>query len=309
MKTIIAIFKTRRLIPLIIVLAIASILLSYGIYLSKPRLSPGDRIRDIEYLAQWAKDYSPFVELNEKLKDLPSYEALLPKYVKWAKQAEDDLEFARIAYGYASLIGASGHFYILPGEKKLWFFKSKAAYWHKLFHKQSIVYPPFSLIKIGNEYLTEADYIFDNGCIPQGSKILSVNGMSSQDYLAYLKDSTWVRFVAGRTENLDSRLLLVNEGKDFTGWKISFLLPNQKTLKHFVPTVHGRNPYTSEFIDISKGNCVCLSLTDDVGYIRLKSLAPKHVKPDRETIHAFFEESAGKYFSHMASSDFKWKAA
>ena len=55
-----------------------------------PKLTAEDRKKDIEYLAQWAKDYSPFVKLGEKHKGLSSYEALKPKYLKLAEQAQNN---------------------------------------------------------------------------------------------------------------------------------------------------------------------------------------------------------------------------
>ena len=41
------------------------------------KLTANDRKQDIEYLANWAHDYSPFVNLNEKQKGIPSYEECL----------------------------------------------------------------------------------------------------------------------------------------------------------------------------------------------------------------------------------------
>ena len=149
MKRRIAIPRTRKFIPFIVILAIGSISLTCSIYLSRPRLTPEERKRDIEYLAQWAKDYSPFVELNEKLKGVASYEALKPKYVEWAIHAKDNIEFAQITYSYASIIGASGHSYIFRGNDRKWFLGSKSAYWHKLFYERRIAYPPFLLVKKG----------------------------------------------------------------------------------------------------------------------------------------------------------------
>ena len=295
MERIIAILKILGLALFIIIFAIGFILLGCSIYLSKPRLTPEDRKRDVEYLAQWAKYYSPFVELNEKLKDVPSYEALKPKYVEWAIHAKDNIEFVQIIHGYASLIGASGHSYIFRGNDRKWFFGSKPAYWHKLFYEHSIAYPPFLLTKMGSEYITQTDYMSDNTHIPKGSKVLAVNGMTCQAYLEYIKRNTCVRYVADRTENLDRRLLLVNEGRDFRGWEISFQLPDQTTVSCFVPVSKGKGPPKTDFYDVSKGNCICLALTEDVGYIRIKSFALRHAEPDSRAISSFLEQSAGNF--------------
>lgn len=85
-----------------------------------PKLTIEDRQKDIEFIARWARGYSPLVELNEKHKATPSYEALLPKYVEFAKQAQSNEEFFQVVWGYFSVIGASGHAYLLPGSALKW---------------------------------------------------------------------------------------------------------------------------------------------------------------------------------------------
>ena len=68
--------------------------------MSPPKLTGEDRRSDIEFLARWARDYSPLVELNEKHKGTPSYEALLPQYAEFAAQAKSDDEFCLIVLQY-----------------------------------------------------------------------------------------------------------------------------------------------------------------------------------------------------------------
>lgn len=83
-----------------------------------PELTAEDRKRDIQFLCQWARDYNPFVELNEKHKGCPSYDALLPKYMEFAEQAQSNEEFFQVVSCYFNVIGASGHYYPL-GEEML----------------------------------------------------------------------------------------------------------------------------------------------------------------------------------------------
>ena len=295
------IFKTRRFIALSM-LVIGTVLIGRCCF-SAPGLTPEDRKKDIDYLAQWARDYSPLVAFNEKLKGLPSYEALKPQYVEWTEQAKDNTEYLQVVYSYASLIGASGHFYIFNNKKKRLFFTPKSAYWHELFYNHCIAHPPFLLSKRGNEYITQTDFAIDHTPIPKGSKILKVNGMTCQAYLEYLKHKTWIRFMSDSSAGLDLKLLrvldrellLINEGKDFKGWNIDFLLPDQGLFRHFVPAEKGRTPLKTEFDDVAQGNCVCLALTEDVGYIRIKSFSLEHAEPDKKTIHAFLEPSTHRF--------------
>ena len=58
-----------------------------------PKLTAEDRKRDIQFMADWARDYSPVVELAQKHKGTPDYEALLPKYLEYAEQAESNEAF------------------------------------------------------------------------------------------------------------------------------------------------------------------------------------------------------------------------
>jgi hypothetical protein len=125
-------------------------------------LTPGERKKDIQYIAQWAKDYSPFVELNERVKGCPSYESLKPKYIELAEKAQNNEEFLQVVYGYFNLIGDSGHFYLIPEDylrgyllvylvsknptEISWIQFHEASYWAKLFdQKIASVRPPFRI--------------------------------------------------------------------------------------------------------------------------------------------------------------------
>jgi hypothetical protein len=65
-------------------------------------------------MADWAKDCSPLVNLAEKHRGHPSYETLLPKYLKLAEQAESNLEFYQVARAYHDLICPAGHRHLIP---------------------------------------------------------------------------------------------------------------------------------------------------------------------------------------------------
>jgi len=134
-----------------------------------PRLTPEDRKGDIQFLAQWAKHHSPFVELNEKHKDCPGVESLKPKYVQLAEQAQSNEEFLQVVCGYFNLIGASGHAYLIPKEfltDYMWQFLLRnpteiswcqfleATYWVKLFYSTCVVLPPFPVVHKKDEYFT-----------------------------------------------------------------------------------------------------------------------------------------------------------
>jgi len=274
---------------------ISSVLAMQGCDLSTPRLNSEDRKRDIEFLAQWARDYSPFVDLNERTKGLPSYEKLRSRYVDLAKNAKDNTEFLQIVYGYASLIGASGHFYISKGADSSWLGEPRPAYWHRILSQNCIVHPPFRVARSGGLYVTRTDYEQDGTRVPKGSQVLTVNGMACRAYLEHVRSGTWARVVPGPTENLDRKLLLVNEGAHFKGWRVDFLRPDRVVASCVVPARQGPNPSRSKFLDTSSGNCICLVLTQSVGYIRIKTLAQKHVWPDREKIHLFLARAVGGF--------------
>jgi hypothetical protein len=273
-------------------------------------LTPEERREDIQFLAQWAKDYSPFVELNEKYKDCPSYESLKPKYVKLAEQAQNNEEFLRVVYGYFNLIGASGHSYLLS-ELQLWgymigmknpieiswgqFFE--AIYWAKLLYKTSFVHPPFRIVCKEGEYFTGEAWRYKGIKVPQGSKIVKVNGMTCSSYLDSTKKNTWLRYVAGDVDSITKYLLIINEGKNFRGWQVDFLLPDNTTRRAFVPTKKGHPDPKMSLAYWLKRNCICLELNDDVGYIRINTFFGfgDFIKRDRKIIKTFFEHSQGKY--------------
>ncbi|MEJ2701284.1 MAG: S41 family peptidase [Sedimentisphaerales bacterium] len=275
-----------------------------------PRLTAEDRRSDIEFLARWAKDYSPFVEMNEKCKGLPSYEALAPRYMQLAEEAESNAAFYQVAYSYFSLIGVSGHGHLLSEESLQaylleslrqrgqlpWYQLHAASYWPKLQDKVCFVHPPFRVVRDGQEYRTGEDWRHKEQLIPKGSKIVRVNGMECSSYIERLRRDTWVRYIPRDTDWIADSLLAVHEGTGFRGWQVAFLLSDQTTCDAFVPWRKGfADP--AEFSDYGSkgGNCICLELAPEVGYIRVKCMGGVFVEGDGKKIRKFLEDSGGKY--------------
>ncbi len=291
------------------------LMLLFGLLLSScaPQLTPEQRRRDIEYLATWAGDYHPCVDLNESLKGLPGYKALLPRYVELAETARTNEDFLHIAWGYANLIGASGHGYLLDeemltgylldslwtGAKGMsdipWYQFHQASYWAKGYDR-SFVHPPFWVDRRGQEYITGSDWSVWGRRIPQGSQILRVNDMTCTAYRASVQQTTWLRNVAGPVGGIGRHLLVVPQETSFKGWTVVFGLPDGSERELFVPASKGlprRHP--TAFTDWRKDNCVCLELAEDVGYIRVKAMVHFLRQKDEKKIRRFLEASGGAY--------------
>ena len=56
------------------------------------KLTLEDRKQDIQFLADWARDYSPIAEPAEGYRSNLSYEALLPQYLVYAAHVESKKE-------------------------------------------------------------------------------------------------------------------------------------------------------------------------------------------------------------------------
>lgn len=278
-----------------------------------PQLTAEQRRLDMEYLANWAKHYSPTAALNEQYRGLPSYEALQPQYIELAEKAGDNKEFLQVVFGYFNLIGASGHGHLYPKEilaalmvESLlkggkgwmdisWHQFSRGTYWAGLF-QECFVHPPFRIVHGQNEYATAEDWRTQGVTIPKDSRIVRVNGMTCNAYVQYLREETWLRYVAGNADWITEQLLVVHEGGDFKGWQVEFQLPDGSTRQSFVPARRGLpSPRSTEFLDYDKGNCVCVELTDKVGYVRVKALAHAFRKADQKRIRRFLEKSQGRY--------------
>jgi hypothetical protein len=291
--------------------------------MSPPKLTAEDRRSDIEFLAQWARDYSPLVELNENHKGTPSYEALLPQYAEFAAQAQSDDEFCLIVLQYFKVIGASGHAYQLPDNSLKWasvgsllgvinfgitpWQFQRARYWTKLADNLSLyAHPPFRIINREDRYFTDDDWQYEGTAVPQGSEILKVNGMTCSDYLDFLKTDTWLKYSAYKDSVASNHLLIVDEGPSFHGWSVVDLgLADGSTLQVSVPKLKGWPTPKEQRVHTKEpdANCTCLELTEDVGYIRIKSfmghpvdvLLKRNVKRESKQIRAFLERSRGKY--------------
>jgi hypothetical protein len=302
-----------------------ALLIVFGLvgYSCSPRLTAEDRQSDIEFLAQWVRDYSPLAELNEKHKGTPSYETLLPKYLEFAEQAEDNQEFYQVVLGYFSVIGASGHAYLPPDNYLKWasigsllgickfgitpWQFQQARYWPKLASNLSTrAHPPFHVEGKEGRYFTGDDWQFNGTTIPRGSEILKVNGMTCSCYLDHIKKNTSLKYDAYTKDWADYFVMIIDEGPSFKGWQVDFGLPDGDVLKTFVPKVKGfpADPKEEKVHTIEpKANCKCLELTNDVGYIRIRSfmgspldfLFKGFIKKDRKKIRAFLDQSQGKY--------------
>jgi hypothetical protein len=287
-----------------------------------PKLTPEDRKRDIQFLADWARDYSPLVELNEKHKGTPSYEALLPKYLEFAEQVQSNEDFYQVVWGYFSVIGASGHAYLLPDNVLKWASVGsllgvckygvtsrqfqQARYWPKLAGNLSTrAHPPFDVEGKDGRYFTGDDWQYDGTTIPKGSEILKVNGMTCSRYLDHIKTNTLLKYDAYPKGWTNYFLMIIDEGPSFKGWQVDFDLSDGSVLEAFVPKVKGFPTSKEEKIRTAepKANCTCLELAEDVGYIRIRSfqrhpldyLFKRFIKKERKQIKAFLERSRGKY--------------
>lgn len=275
-----------------------------------PALSSEDRKRDVEFLAEWARKYSPFVELNETLRGLPNYEAVAPRYARMASEAHSDAEFYQIVFGYFSLLGVSGHGHLLSAASLRAFRREAlrrpgqltaeqleaACYWPRIEERACFVHPPFPVVREGERYRTARDWRFHGRLIPKGSKIIGVNGKDCTAYLKWVRSETWVRYILRDTSWLDESLLAAHEGPDFRGWQVSFLLPDQTTCEALVPWRKGAPPPVP-FSDYgaAEGNCVCLELNEEVGYLRIKCMGSMFLEKDGRKIRDFLEDSRGKY--------------
>jgi hypothetical protein len=286
-------------------------------------LTPEDRKRDIQFMADWARDYSPFVDLAAKHKGTPSYEALLPKYLEYAEQAESNEEFYRVVIGYNKLICPAGHGGLI-GEDVLKmgriaillgivdvdispFAMDNAIYWSRLAYRRlsTRAHPPFGITYKDDKYLTDDDWEVEGVNVPGGSQIVKVNGMSCSAYLDFIEENTSLRYDAYPKDWTKNYLLIINEGEDFKGWQVEFLLPDESTHSAFVPKIKGFPAPKKEKIQTveAKDNCTCIELTDEVAYIRIKSMLagvlseifPSVLKKDGKIIKAFLDNADGKY--------------
>ncbi len=258
-------------------------------------LTPAERREDIEFLARWADAYSPFAALDTELRGTPDHREFVARYADLAEQATSDLEFVRIVYAFASILGERGHFTLSRGDGTWGSTRSRAAYWHDLLYQRSLVHPPFLLLRSGDEYLMRTDYEQGDVFVPRGSRVVEVDGMTSLAFLEHVRRDTWARLAPGPTPNLDRRLLLLPEGEGFRGWTVTFARPDGSDVTLFVEAKAGPNPHRTEFIDAAGGNCICVVLAPDVGYVRIKGFGIEHVGPDRETMHLFLARSAGSF--------------
>jgi hypothetical protein len=313
--------RKKRIAQSVFVLIVLLIFVIAGCMMA-PKLTPEDRKRDIQFLADWARDYSPLVELNEKHKATPSYEALLPKYLEFAEQAQSNEDFYQVVWGYFSVIGASGHAYMFPDNVLKWASVGsllgickygitsrqfqQARYWPKLAGNLSTrAHPPFDVEGKDGRYFTGDDWQHDGTTIPKGTEILKVNGMTCSRYLDFIKANTLLKYDAYSKDWTKYFLMVIDEGPSFQGWQVDLGLPDGRVLAAFVPKVKGFPAPIDDWARTveAKENCTCVELTDSVGYVRIKGMwhgplsyvFKGYIKKERKMIREFLERGQGKY--------------
>jgi hypothetical protein len=305
--------RTRRTFRMLVLLTVLLIVFGTAGYSCAPKLTAEDRRQDIDYLARWAKNYSPFVELNQKYKGLPGVIEMEPTYKKYAEQAQGNQEFLQVILGYYDLIAASGHEQLLPATdlfaRELHSLLSRdpsgisflqfhdASYWPKLYEDSCVVHAPFGVLRGPGGYRTADDWQSKGISIPRGSRIVMVNGMTPSDYLQHLRATSWLRYAPRDIDWLMKYLLVINEGGAFSGWLLDVQMPGGSFLQAHVPCESGSpQARATDFTEWSKhANCVCLELTKEVGYIRVKSMLSNFIKTDGSKIKHFLGKSDNMY--------------
>jgi hypothetical protein len=287
-----------------------------------PKLTAQDKKQDIQFLADWARDYDPFIELNEKYKNTPNFETLLPRYLEFAENARNDEEFLQVVKGYFNVIGATGHYYLVDEEtlkyaglgSLLGIIKlgitpgqfDRARYWARLSQKISTrAHPPFHIVYREGRYFTDDEWQYEGKTIPPGSELLKIDGMTCPAYLDFLNENTPLRYDAYPKDWTKQYLLIIDEGPVHKGWQVDFSLPDGSTLNAFVPKIEGYPAPRKEPVHTvePKANCTCLELADDVGYVRIRAfmgglksyLFRGFIKKDRKKISSFLKHSEGRY--------------
>jgi hypothetical protein len=281
-------------------------------------------------MADWARDYSPFVKIAQENKGIPDFEVLLPKYLKFAEQAKNNEEFYQLVSGYNKLINPLGHNHLLSegflrliGIPVFWGIIDvdisysqikEAIYWPRLAFERfptlnqrptNRVHPPFGITYTDDKYFTDDDWAVEAVIVPRGSRILKVNGMNCLAYLDYVREHTPLRYDPYPKDWIKEYLLVIDEGTDFKGWQVEFLLPDQSTYSALVPKIKGFPDSKKEKTQTieAKENCTYIELTDEVAYIRIKSMFPPLLafifpsiyEKDGQIIKTFLDNAKGKY--------------
>lgn len=289
-----------------------------------PKLTAEDRKMDIQFMADWARDNNPFVELAQEQKGTPSYEELLPKYLEYAEQARSNEEFYRVVLEYLRLINPAGHTGLIPeGYLKIFRLPAllgmnyfdlstssirKGIYWPRFLYGMNLqvyAHPPFAITYEDDKYFTNNIWEAGGVLVPKGSQIIRVNGMNCSAFLEYLNENTPLRYSAFPKDWIKNYLLIIDEGESFKGWQVNFLLPDRSTHSAFVPAIKGFPFSKKKLIQTIEANenCTCIELTDEVAYIRVKlmwtsewaALFKSFLEKDGKIIKTFFDNANGKY--------------
>jgi len=269
-------------------------------------LSYSEKVEDFEYLCNYFKSNSPFQEYNSVKYSIPHLDSVYGYYIQALKKSKDDTSFIQIIQAVLELGGRSGHSDILT-TGDISFFKtynlfhfnptglsfsdfSRGKYWRELYNSLNyFCHAPFLVDKDSNGYFVDSEWIDSskNIAISAGSRILKVNGHDCISFMDSTIEHSWFNYYTYNKEWVREFLFVIDCGSTHKGWNVEFEYDGV-IKKHFVPKLEGKTHkqiQQNETID----NCICIEISDNIGYIKSKSFLSQYYRDDKRKIKQFFE--------------------
>lgn len=271
-------------------------------------LMPQQKEDDFRYLTQIVQEYYPFEEANKKVKGLQDLGEMNDIYINKAKETKNNREFLELFNEYLQRIHQTGHAYIInPNEAKamntfsnrtLFGIKkdsfNKTDYWFNLWNSISVsVYADIDVLYEKGGYYVAKDFSAGDRYIPRGSKILRINGMSTDEYVKLLQNKHWLRYDHENNKVFISDPFIVDSGDKKNFWNVEFELINGKISCEKITKRFGRK-IDLRFNNNSYNHTFCYELNNEVGYIRVWQFLSDY-SSDNEMIQTFMKSSNGKY--------------
>lgn len=306
-KSVVYMIKCFTSLSVIIVLILISFSFSITGLASGPELTKAQKQRDFEYLNGLVREIYPYTELNVREKGLNDIASLSDEYLQKAVATQNDDDYFAVFRNYLTQFQCGYHasienlFYVKrydTNQYLQYFFingkpeAGRVMYWwakERQYIKRWFVHSDLKIsYRDGNYFLANNFQTDASRMIPVGSLLKKVNNLPADEYVKSLQTLTYLYF------DPDYRKVylpdpLITCPPDSSGWEVELLLPDQTTVKTFVPKLPG----VTETFRFTPA-VVCRELTETVGYIRFGNFSDQK-EIYHQAIQEFLKKAGGKY--------------
>lgn len=261
---------------------------------SLDELTPEQKVEDMHYLLELTQKVTP-AEVVWEAAGLDNPLRQVDVWLERARQTSSNSEFADLILQYLVHLGQGGHAFLaydvnynpvtslisdIPRDAF-----SKMPRWAAIINQlQWNAHSNLDIIYQQGLYVLNKDANINNIPISAGAVVEKVDGVNVDEFVLQQQYRAHLRYDPHLHKFYLYPLLVVDPGR--SSWLVTFRLPDQEELTVQVQKIPGYLPHRPD--ESHEANTRCLSLREDVLYIKVSTFYRQYVEQDAATLHTCF---------------------